>query len=94
MARKWARWVHNPLPPGGCPPLQRGMRNHRWTCSGQAGYMTPAAWGVPIASKRGQNKKWRQAGYMTPAAWGVPTASEGGGGGRITGGPEVGKVAT
>ena len=29
---------------------------------------------------------------MTPAAWGVPTAS--GWGGRIRGGPQVGKVAT
>ena len=43
----------------------------------------------------GQNQRWPtngQGGYITPAALGVPTASEGGG--RIRGGPQVGKVAT
>ena len=41
--------------------------------------MTPAAWGVPTASQRGQNQKWPTSGlggYITPAARGVPTASE------------------
>ena len=44
-----------------------------------AGYITPAAWGVPTASERGQNQRWPisgQGAYITAAALGVPTASE------------------
>ena len=37
-----------PLPPRGYPPLQRGGHNQRWPTSGQGGYITPAAWGVPL----------------------------------------------
>ena len=47
---KVATW---PLPPGGSPPLQSGGQNQRGPTSGQGGYMAPAAWGVPTASKRG-----------------------------------------
>ena len=57
--------------------------------------MTPAAWGSPPLQSGGQDQKWPtsgQGGYITPAAKGVPTASERGG--RIRGGPQVGKVAT
>ena len=43
----------SPLPPGGSPPLQSGGQNHKWPTSGQGGYITPAAWGVPTASQRG-----------------------------------------
>ena len=44
-----------PLPPEGSPPLQSGGggQNQRWSASGQGGYITPAAWGVPTASERG-----------------------------------------
>ena len=41
-----------PLPPRGSPPLQSGGQNHRWPTSGQGGYITPAAWGIPTASDR------------------------------------------
>ena len=85
-----------PLPPGGSPPLHSGGQNQRWPTSGQGGYITPTAWGVPTASERGgQNQRWPtsgQGGYITPAAWGVPTASQQGG--RIRSGPQVGEVAT
>ena len=67
VAHIWARWLHNPCRLGGSPPLQRGGQNQRWPTSGQGGYITPAAWGVPTASDRG---------------------------GRIRGGPQVGRVAT
>ena len=43
----------------------------------------------------GRNQRWptsEQGGYITRAAWGVPAASRRGG--RIRGGPQVGKVAT
>ena len=67
MAHKWARWLHNPCHLGGSPPLQSGGQNHRWPTSGQGGYITPAARGVPHHFRVG---------------------------GTITGGPQVGKVAT
>ena len=41
------------LPPGGSPPLQSGGQNQKWPTSGQGGYITPAACGVPTASGRG-----------------------------------------
>ena len=37
----------------GSPPLQRGGQNQKWPTSGQGGYITPAAWGIPSASERG-----------------------------------------
>ena len=43
----------SPLPPGGSPPLQSGGQNQKWPTSGQGGYITPAVWGVPTASERG-----------------------------------------
>ena len=51
VAHKRARWLHNP--PRGSPALQNRWRNHRRPTSGQGGYTTPTAWGVPTASKRG-----------------------------------------
>ena len=42
-----------PLLPGGSPPLHSGGQNQKWPTSGQGGYITPAAWGVPTASQRG-----------------------------------------
>ena len=111
------------MPPKGSPPLQSGGGNHKWPTSGQGGYMTLAAWGVPTASERGAESKvaHKWARWLhNPCHMGVPTASERGArsevahkwarwlhdpcrvggphrykaGGRITGGPQVGKVAT
>ena len=43
----------SPLPPWGSPPLQSGGQNQKWPIHGQGGYITPAALGIPTASKRG-----------------------------------------
>ena len=53
VAHKWARWLHNPLPRGGTPPLQSMGQNQRWPTSEQGGYITPTASGVPTALERG-----------------------------------------
>ena len=43
----------SPLPPG-CPhSFRAGKQNQKWPTSGQGGYITPAVWGVPTASERG-----------------------------------------
>ena len=59
VAPKWARWLHNPcrLVPTASERGGGGGQNHRWPTSGQGGYITPAAWGVPTASKRGVESK-------------------------------------
>ena len=41
------------MTPGGSPPLQSGGQNQKWPKSGQGGYITPAALGVPTTSERG-----------------------------------------
>ena len=45
----------SPLPPRGSPPLQSGGGggDQKWPTSGQGGYITPAASGIPTASERG-----------------------------------------
>ena len=53
VAHKWARWLHNPCRLRGSPPLHSRWQNQRWPTSGQGGYITLAAWGVPTASARG-----------------------------------------
>ena len=40
------------LPPRGSPQLQSGGQNQKWAISGQGGYVTPAASGIPSASER------------------------------------------
>ena len=47
VAHKWARWLHHPCRLGGPHRFRAGEHNQRWPTSGQGGYMTPAAWGVP-----------------------------------------------
>ena len=47
MTHKWARWLHNPCRLGRPHRFQSGGQNQRWPTSGQGGYITPAAWGVP-----------------------------------------------
>ena len=52
--------------------------------------------GSPPLQRGGGDQKWPtcgQSGYVTPAVSGIPTAAERGGGG-MTSGPQVGKVAT
>ena len=79
MAHKCARWLHNPCRPGGSPPLQSGGQNQKWPTSGQGGYITPAAWGVPTASERGAESEVAHKGarwLYNPCRLGVPTASK------------------
>ena len=68
-----------PLPPGGSPPLESGAQNQNWPTSGQGGYITPTAWGVPTASEQGAQSevahKWATCLHNT-CRLGVPTASE------------------
>ena len=89
---KVATW---PLPPRGSPPLQSGGQNQKWPTSGQGGYITPAAWGVPTASERGAESevahKWARW-LHNPCRLGGPHRFKAGG--RIRSGPQVGKVAT
>ena len=75
--------------------LQSRVQNRRWPTSGQGGYMTPAAWGVPTASKRRAEAKvaHKWARWLhNPCRPGGPHRFRAGG--RIRGGPQLGKVAT
>ena len=84
-----------PVPPGGSPPLQSEGHSQRWPTSGQGGYITLAAWGVPTASKQGAQSmvahKWARW-LHSPCRVGGPHRFKAGGG--IRGGPQVRKVAT
>ena len=87
--------ARKPLPPWGSPPLQSGGQIQKWPTSGQGGYITPAAWGVSGASKRGAEsevaRKWARW-LHNPCRLGGPHRFKAGG--RIGSGPQVGKVAT
>ena len=69
----------NPLPPQGSPPLESGGQNQKWPTSGQGGYVTPAASGIPSASERRATSEvahfWG-GGYKTPDASGILTAPD------------------
>ena len=66
-----------------------------WPTSGQVGYITPAARGVPTASERGAESevahKWARW-LHNPCRRGGPHRCRAKG--RIISGPQVGKVAT
>ena len=95
VAHKWATWLHNPCRFGRCPSLQSKGQNHRWPISGQDGYITPTAWGMPNASQRGAKSqganKWARW-LHSPRRLGGPHCFTAGG--RIRSGPQMGKVAT
>ena len=59
----------SPLPSRGSPPLQSGGQNQKWPTSGQNGYLTPAASGIPTASERGAKSevahKWAKWLFST-----------------------------
>ena len=85
----------SPLPYQGAPPLQSGGQNQKWPTSGQIGYLTPAVSGIPTAAERGAESevahKW--ANWLPhPCRIGEPHRCKAGG--KITSGPQVGKVAT
>ena len=83
------------MPPGGSPQLQSGGQNQKWPTSGQGGYITPPASGIPTASERGAEsgvaRKWARW-LHNPSRLGDPHRFRAGG--RIRSGPQVGKVAT
>ena len=85
----------SPLPYRGSPPLQSGGQNQKWPTSGQSGYLTPAVSGIPTASERGAKSevahKWAKW-LPHPCRIGDPHRFRAGG--KITSGPQVGKVAT
>ena len=85
----------SPLPPRGSPPLQSTGQNQKWPINGQAGYVTPAASGIPTASKRGAKSevahKWARW-LRHPCRLGDPRRLKAGG--KIRSGPYMGKVAT
>ena len=84
-----------PLPPGRSPPLHSGGQNQKWPTSGQGGYITHAASGVPTASELGAQlevaHKWARW-LHNPCRLGGPHRFRAGG--RIRSGPQAGKVAT
>ena len=84
----------SPLPPRGSPPLQSNGQNQKWPISGQGGYITPAASGIPTASERGGKSevahKW--AKWLCPCRLGDPLRFRAGD--KIRKGPLVGKMAT
>ena len=83
------------LPSVGSPTLQSGGQNHRWPTIGQGGYTTPAIWAVPTDAEHGQESrvahKWARW-LHNPCRLAGPHCFTAGG--RITIGPQVGKVAT
>ena len=96
VAHKWARWLHNPCHLGGPHRFRAGGRNQSWPTSGQGGYITPAACGVPTALDRGAESevahKWARW-LHNPCRLGGPHRFRLGGG-ESGSGPQVGKVAT
>ena len=85
----------SPLPPRASPPLQSGGQNQKWPSCGQGGYVTPAASGIPSASKRGTKSEVAQlwARWLHhPCRLGDPLRLRAGG--KIRSGPLVSKVAT
>ena len=52
VAHKWARWLHHPCRLGDPHRLRAGGKNQKWPTSGQGGYITLAALGIPTASGR------------------------------------------
>ena len=85
----------SPLPPRGSPPLQSGGQNQNWPIHGQGGYITPAALGIPTASKRGAKSElahtWARWLHH-PCRLGDPHRFKMGG--KIRSGPYMGRVAT
>ena len=71
-----------PLPPRGSPQLRSGGQNQMWPTSGQGGYKTLTAWGVPTASQRGAEsevaQKWAWWLYNPCRLGGSPPLQSGG----------------
>ena len=85
----------SPLPYQGTPTPQSGGQNQKWPTSGQIGYLTPAVSESPTASERGAESemahKW--ANWL-PHPCHIGETHRLRAGGKITSGPQVGKLAT
>ena len=85
----------SPLPYRGSQPLQSAGQNQKWPTSGQIGYLTPAASGIPAAAERGAKSevahKWAK---WLPHPCGIGDPRRFRAGGKIRSGPQVGKLAT
>ena len=75
------------MPPRVSPPLHSGGKNQNWPTSGQGGYITLAAWGIPTASQRGEESevahkctRWRHNSCRLggPYCFRAPTSGQGG----------------
>ena len=49
VAHKWAKWLRHPCRLGDPHRFRAGGENQKWPTSGQSGYVTPAASGIPTA---------------------------------------------
>ena len=85
----------SPLPYRGSPPLRSGGQNQKWPTSGQSGYLTPAVSGSPTIAEQGAKSevahKWAKW-LPHPCRIGDPHRCRAGG--KISSGPQVGKLAT
>ena len=95
MAHKRAGWLHNPCLLRGRQRLRAEGQNERWPRSGPAGYITPAAGGVPKASQLGVESqvahKWARWLHNRGRLACPQRFTEGG---RITSGPQLGRLPT
>ena len=94
VAHLWARWLRNPCRLG--DPLRfRWGENQKWPTCGQGGYVTPAALGIPTASRPGTKSEvahlWARW-LRNPCCLEDPNRFRAGD--KIRSGPLVGKVAT
>ena len=82
VAHRWARWLHHPCRLGGSPPLHSEGQNQKWHTTGQGGYITHAAWGIPTASERGAKSevahKWARWLHHPCRLGGSPPLQSGG----------------
>ena len=89
VAHKWAKWLPQPRPHRGSPPLsERGAKSEVAT--------SPLPYrGYPPLQSGEQNQKWPtsgQSGYLNPCRIGDPDRFRAGG--KIRSGSQVGKMAT
>ena len=95
MAHTWARWLHHPCRLGDPHRFNAGGKIRSRPTSGQGGYITPAALGIPTASKWGAKSEvahtWARWLHH-PCRLGDPHRFRAGG--KIRSRPLVGNVAT
>ena len=95
VAHTWARWLHHPCRLRDPRRCRAGGEISSRPTSGQRGYITPAASGIPTALERGTKSevahKWARWLHH-PCCIGDPQRFKVGG--KIRSGPYMGKVAT